>query len=195
MVKGGGQAINNNANSASVNRIFAEDSSNPYFLQNGDHPGLVLVSHPLSGSNYNTWSRAIVMALTAKNKLGFVDNSIARPSPNDLLYGAWNRCNSMVTSWILNAVVREIVDSLMYMSTCHEVWVDLRDRFQQSNAPRIYQIKKLLSALSQGSLSVSSYYTKLRTLWDELKDYQPVSVCHCGSMREWVNYHNQDCVM
>ncbi|XP_075515626.1 uncharacterized protein LOC142550282 [Primulina tabacum] len=151
MVKCGGQAINNNANHASVTRTFAEDSSNPYFLQNGDHPSLILVSHPLSGSNYNTWSRAIVrpwpcpqtlqsqfldsdqlalthrtsprqesgvcafpgfdpstswhigilgltaivMALTAKNKLGFVDNSIPRPSPDDLLYGVWNRCNSM----------------------------------------------------------------------------------------------------
>ncbi|XP_073042306.1 uncharacterized protein [Primulina eburnea] len=86
-------------------------------------------------------------------------------------------------------------DSLMYMSTCHEVWLDLRDRFQQSNAPRIYQIKKLLSGLNQGSLSVNSYYTKLRTLWDELKDYQPASVCQCGSMKDWVNYHNQECVM
>ncbi|XP_073317219.1 uncharacterized protein [Primulina huaijiensis] len=137
----------------------------------------------------------MAMALTAKNKLGFVDNTITLPSPDDLLYGAWNRCNSMVTSWILNAVVREIADSLMYMSTCREVWLDLRDRFQQSNAPRIYQIKKLLSAFNQGSLSVSSYYTKLRTLWDELKDYQPASLCHCGSMKDWMNYHNQECVM
>ncbi|XP_075500055.1 uncharacterized protein LOC142538628 [Primulina tabacum] len=129
----------------------------------------------------------MAMALTARNKHGFVDNTVARPSPNDLLYCAWVRCNSMVTSWILNAVAREIDDSLIYMPTCHEVWIDLCDWFQQSNAPRIYQIKKLLSAFSQGSLSVSSYYTKLRTLLDELRDYQLAFVCNCGLMKDWVN--------
>lgn len=154
-------------------RPVVEDSSSPYFLHNGDHPGLVLVSHPLSGNNYNTWFRAMNMALIAKNKLGFVDGSIPQPTSEDLLYGAWRRCNSMVISWILNSVFREIADSLMYIPTVYEVWIDLRDRFHQSNAPRIFQIKRLLNALQQGSLDVSAYYTRLRTLWDELKEFQP----------------------
>ncbi|KZV43138.1 hypothetical protein F511_07953 [Dorcoceras hygrometricum] len=127
-----------------------EDSSSPYYLHNGDHPGLLLVSI---------------------------------------------RCNSMVISWILNSVPGDIADSLMYMQTAEEIWSDLYDRFHESNAPRIYQIKKLLSGLQQGSMDVSSYYTKLRTLWDELRDYQPTSACTCGSMREWLNYQNQECVM
>ncbi|XP_075492397.1 uncharacterized protein LOC142530447 [Primulina tabacum] len=120
MVKG-----NNMANNQ-PNRSVLEDSSSPFFLQNGDHPGLLLVSHQLTGSNYNTWSRSFSMALTAKNKLEFVDGDIIRPQVNDQLFGAWNRCNSMVISWILNSVSKEIADSLMYFSTAHEVWIDLR---------------------------------------------------------------------
>ncbi|KAJ9701533.1 hypothetical protein PVL29_006756 [Vitis rotundifolia] len=89
----------------------AEDSGSPYFLHSGDHPGLFLVSHQLTGSNYNTWNRAMIMALTAKNKLGFVDGSLPRPPTIDLLFAVWNRCNSMVTSWILNVVSRDIADS------------------------------------------------------------------------------------
>lgn len=58
-----------------------------------------------------------------------------------------------------------------------------------------FKSKKLLSVLQQGSLDISAYYTKLRTLWDELKDYQPVSSCNCGAMKEWTCYHNQECVM
>ena len=53
-----------------------EDVSSPFFLHNGDHPELILVSHHLTESNYNTWSRAMAMALTAKNKIGFVDLNI-----------------------------------------------------------------------------------------------------------------------
>ncbi|KZV52009.1 hypothetical protein F511_43798 [Dorcoceras hygrometricum] len=137
----------------------------------------------------------MIVALTAKNKLGFIDHSIDHPRPEDLLYGSWIRCNNMVISWILNSVTRDIADSLMYMQTAEEIWTDLYDRFHESNAPRIYQIKKLLSGLQQGSMDVSAYYTRLRTLWDELRDYQPTSACTCGSMREWVNYQNQECIM
>lgn len=81
---------------------------------------------------------------------------------------------------------------MLYISTGYEIWNDLRDRFQQSNAPRIFQIKKLLTGLHQGSMDINMYYTKMRTLWDELK---PISVCHCGSIKEWLDYHNQECVM
>lgn len=133
------------------------------------------------------------MALTAKNKLTFFDGSYSRPQLDDLLYGACNRCNSMVISWFLNSVSREVADSLMYISTTSEVWTDLRDRFHQSNAPRIFQLKKLLTGLKQSAMDVNAYYTKLRTLWNELKDFQPVSVCNCGSMKDWVNYQNQEC--
>lgn len=122
------------------------------------------------------------MALTAKNKLGFVDRTILQPPIDDLLYGAWLRCNNMVISWILNSVSREIADSLMYIPTASEMWIDLHDRFLQSNAPHIFQIKNLLTDLHQGT-DVSAYYTRLRTLWDELKDFQPIAPCHCGSMK------------
>ncbi|XP_073159160.1 uncharacterized protein [Henckelia pumila] len=181
-----------NANNQ-ANRAISEDTSSLYFLQSGDHPGLMLISTPLSGNNYNIWSRAMHMALTAKNKFGFVDGTIVQPKPDDLLYNAWVRCNSMAVSWILQAIVRDIAESLMYMSTAHEIWTDLKDRFHESNAPKIFQIKKLLSSLQQGSLDESSYYTKLRTLWDELRDFQPVSACRCGSAKEWTDYCSQEC--
>ena len=54
-----------------------DDYGSPYFLNNGDHPAISLVSHHLTGSNYNTWSRAMSLALNAKNKLGFVDGIIS----------------------------------------------------------------------------------------------------------------------
>ncbi|KAL6331522.1 hypothetical protein AAG906_011462 [Vitis piasezkii] len=56
-----------------------EDHSSPYFLHNGDHPSLSLVSLSLagSGSNYHSWRRSMVTALNAKNKLGFIDGTIS----------------------------------------------------------------------------------------------------------------------
>jgi predicted YcjX-like family ATPase len=45
------------------------DCSNPLYLHNGDNPGSNLVSQLLTGENYYTWSRSMLMALTAKNKV------------------------------------------------------------------------------------------------------------------------------
>ena len=94
----------------------------------------------------------------------------------------------MVTSWLLNAVSKEIVNSLFYLESAHAVWADLHERFHQSNAPRIFQIKQQLHGLSQGSLDVNTYYTQLKILWDELKNYQLVPICHCGGMKDWMDY-------
>ena len=77
----------------------------------------------------------------------------------------------MVHSWIVNALSPEISNSVIYYSTAHEVWEDLRERFSQSNAPRIFEIQRDIAYLRQEQLSVSTYYTKLKALWDELASY------------------------
>jgi hypothetical protein len=50
-----------------------------YYLHHGDSPGSVLVSQILLSENYHTWSRLMIIALTAKNKIGFIDGSITKP--------------------------------------------------------------------------------------------------------------------
>ena len=128
------------------------------------------------------------MALNAKNKLGFmdgsisqqlgfIDGSISQPSPDEPTAGVWSRCNSMVISWLLNAVFKDIAGSLLYLDTAQAVWANLHDRFRQSNPPRIFQIKQQLHGLTQGSLDLSTYYTCLKILWDE--HYKPVPVYNC----------------
>ena len=167
----------------------------PFYLSNSDHPGLNLVSTQLVGNNYNTWSRAMTMALVAKNKFCFVDGTISRPSVNDSLYVLCSRCNDMVMSWILHVVSKEIADSIMYIDNGVDVWNDLHDRFHQSNGPRIFQIKQQLNGLSQGSNDVSSYFTKLKTLWEELREFRPVSACSCGGLKHLMEFQQQEYVL
>ncbi|XP_024200483.1 uncharacterized protein LOC112203795 [Rosa chinensis] len=81
----------------------------------------------------------------------------------------------MVHSWIINTIDPEITDSVIYYPTAHEVWEDLRERFSQGNAPRIFEIQREIACLRQEQMSVSAYYTKLKGLWDELATYSEVS--------------------
>jgi hypothetical protein len=80
------------------------------------------------------------------------------------------------------------------------MWNDLRDRFSQQNGPRIFQIQKAISAMSQEDKSVSSYFTALKGLWDELLIYRPLLVCLCGKcscgvLKTLTEYHHQEYVL
>ncbi|XP_050104661.1 uncharacterized protein LOC126584269 [Malus sylvestris] len=57
-----------------------DDPNHPMYLHHSDQPGAILVPQPLNEENYETWSRAMTMALSAKNKEGFIDGSISRPN-------------------------------------------------------------------------------------------------------------------
>ncbi|KAL5542133.1 hypothetical protein UlMin_009843 [Ulmus minor] len=139
----GGSGINNNrfADLETNDRTPSEDSSSPYFLSNKENPGLFMVSAHLIGSNFNSWNRAMSMALVAKNKLCFVDGSIDKPTIDDPVYGSWSRCNSMVMSWIFHSVSKDIAEIIMYLDNVVDMWSDLYDKFHQGNTPRVFQIK------------------------------------------------------
>jgi hypothetical protein len=173
---------------------MSESFINPYYLHHGDSPGSVLVSLPLDGDNYHTWSRSMIMALTAKNKLGFMDGSIIKPVATASTYLPWIRCNTMMLSWILNSVSKDIAASVIYLNTAEEIWLDLKERFSQKNGPRIYQIQKSISSLSQENLTISTYYTKLKALWEELNNYRPISACSCGAQKSALEYFQQESV-
>ncbi|XP_074347554.1 uncharacterized protein LOC141686415 [Apium graveolens] len=107
------------------------------------------------------------------------DGSLVKPASNTALYAFWHRCNDMVLSWLLNSISNDIRDIVVYFSTAQEIWDDLSVRFSQGNVPRIFQLKKELTALTQGSMSITAYFTKLRTLTDELNALSPIPKCIC----------------
>jgi hypothetical protein len=64
-------------------------------------------------------------------------------------YGSWKRCDTMVLSWILNSLSKEISASVIYLDTSIEVWKDLNEKFSQSSGPRVYQLQKAIASLNQ----------------------------------------------
>ncbi|XP_058209840.1 uncharacterized protein LOC131322514 [Rhododendron vialii] len=172
----------NKSESKTSQREATLDVSNPYSLHHSDHPGMILVSKLIEGDNYSTWSRAMRIALSAKNKICFVTGSIKPPSSTDATFPLWQHCNDMVLSWLLNSIHPDIATSVIYAETSVEVWADLQERFSQGNDSRIYQIKQEIGEHRQGQQSISVYYTKLKALWDELSSYHQMVICTCGGL-------------
>ncbi|CAN1279450.1 hypothetical protein LINPERPRIM_LOCUS17028 [Linum perenne] len=128
---------------------------------------------------YHIWSRSISLALSIKNKMAFFDGSLPAPTSDDAGLSAWNRCNFVVLSWILNTVSEDIAQSLISYENAADFWNDLKQRFSQCDAIRIADIQTRISSCDQGSSTVSQYFTNLKVLWEELLQYRPIPACDC----------------
>ncbi|KAK9664574.1 hypothetical protein RND81_14G052800 [Saponaria officinalis] len=164
----------------------------PLSIQSSDHPGMKLVSHIFEGTGFGNWKRSMLIALSAKNKIGFIDGTQPKPSSSSITVNAWQRCNDMVFSWILNALSSEIADSVLYCESAKDVWSELEDRYGQSNGAQLYAVQKKLSDFSQGNDSITSYFTKIKSVWDEIEamGMNPVCscTCTCGSKKKQIKY-------
>jgi hypothetical protein len=174
--------------------IHDQSNTDPCVIHHSDNPATVLVTPLLTVDNYGSWSRAVTMTLRAKNKFGFVDGTLPCPTKADDI-SKWRRCNDIVASWILNSVSTEIRPRILYADTAAQIWTDLKDRLSQSNAPKIYQLKQSISALKQEGMTVSLYFTQLKSLWDELHSIAPINPCICGNAKSIIDQQNQDRAM
>ncbi|KAF7843884.1 Integrase, catalytic core [Senna tora] len=145
-----------------------------------------LVISQLTSTNFLGWSTAIKTALEAKGKLGFIDKSIEEPTDEED-YWKWKKADSMVKSWIVNSMTKELADFFVYCRTTRELWDELEDRFGKACGPLLYQIQREVASTEQGSDSLVTYYGKLRKWWDELDRLKPTPRCTCGGCKCGIN--------
>lgn len=155
------------------------DVNHPYFLSSSDNPGMTLTTIVLNEHNYSQWSRSMEIALSSKMKLGFVDGTNLKPVSGSPLISYWNRCNHMVISWLLDSVFADIRNSIVYMDSSHSIWTELTIRYAQSNLPKLFNLRKEIAQLSQGSMSITAYDTKYKTPTDELESLTSRPKCDC----------------
>ncbi|RDX63718.1 hypothetical protein CR513_57818, partial [Mucuna pruriens] len=160
-----------------VNHIA--DFTNPFFIHPNENPGSILVPSLLNGENYHQWLRAMKMSLKLKNKLQFVDGTLSKPTSDDPNYMAWNRCNTLVLSWIINSLDPTIAQSVLWTESALEVWNDLRDKYYQGDVFRICELQEEIYSLKQGDLSIAQYFTHMKALWQELRNLRPIPSCTC----------------
>lgn len=155
------------------------DINHAFYLHSSDSPGMGLVGSTFDGRGYQGWKRSVLIALSAKNKLGFITGTHPSPAPTSPDLQLWSRCNDMVTSWLLNSLSKEIADSVIYSRTAKELWMSLEHRFGQSNGAKLFHLKKELNRLVQGTNNIAGYFTKLKRLWDELASLDSQDKCTC----------------
>ncbi|KAH0775937.1 hypothetical protein KY290_007348 [Solanum tuberosum] len=155
------------------------DTGSHFYIHPSDSPGAVLVPVPFNGTGFHSWRRSVLRSLSVKNKLVFINGECKRPDANHSTYRQWVRCNNMVTSWILNSLGRDIAESVENVNDALELWTELEDRYDQTNGAKLYQTQKEINNLNQGILDITTYYTRMKKLWEELNNLCILSQCNC----------------
>jgi len=175
-------------------QVVQSNTDSPYYVHPSESPSFVLVAPLLDGSNYLAWHRSMKRALGAKNKLSFVGGSIPIPPTDDLNHSAWDRCNYLIHSWILNYVSPQIAQTIVFHEYAIDVWIELQERFSKVDRVRIASLRTAINNLKQGAKSVLEYFTELKSLWEELNSRRQMPMCtcthpcHCESMRSARNF-------
>ena len=64
----------------------------------------------------------------------------------------------------MNAVVKDIGQSILFSATARDVWVQLEQHFGETDDTKVFQIQTDLCVISQGHLSVTEYFTQIKKL-------------------------------
>lgn len=135
------------------------------------------------------------IAFSSKIKQGFINGTCVQPDLTSSLYEHWSRCNHFVTSWILNTVSAEFMQSLEHWRgeecwiTAKDLWDVIKIVINKNKISKICNLRKEIASLTQGNLSLTAYYTKFRALTDELDVQIRSFKCTCGECTITVNAH------
>ncbi|RVW20339.1 hypothetical protein CK203_116414 [Vitis vinifera] len=135
-----------------------ENSNHPLFLHHSDQPGAVL----MAPSN--------------------------RPTHNPNEQQQWDRCNILVKTWLLGAISKEISNSVIHCKDARTMWLELQERFSHTNTVQLFNIENAIHECAQGTGTVTSFFTKLKGLWDEKDALCGFPPCTCATAAEVKTY-------
>lgn len=167
------------------NNTTIDSTQNPssvYYLHPSDSASSKLVSIVFDGTCYSDWRRSMIISLDAKNKTSFIDGTLPKPAAGSRDERAWLRCNNMVTGWIIASLERHIAKSIMYFKIASDIWNDLEARFGNPSSSQLYRLQEqLINVFQEPNMSVAEYFTRVKSLWDEIDDLRPLPDCTCNS--------------
>ncbi|PWA81457.1 ribonuclease H-like domain-containing protein [Artemisia annua] len=103
------------------------------------------------GKNGKHVMLVVVLALHTRNKLGFINGKCVR-DPTDVLYQTkWDRCNSMVLSWILGCISQDLYKGQVFSVNAKSVWYELNETYSKQDGSVIYNLHHKIYTLTQSA--------------------------------------------
>ncbi|XP_010507211.1 PREDICTED: uncharacterized protein LOC104783806 [Camelina sativa] len=163
----------------------------PYQLNASDNPGALISSVILQEDNYAEWATELKNSLQAKQKLGFIDGSVPKPTTEPEL-ASWRAANSMIIGWICTSIDPKLRSTVSFITDASTLWVSLRSRFSVGNGVCKQVLKDDIAACKQNGQSVMEYYCRLSKLSEELHNYNTGRQCTCAAAPDIAKERGED---
>lgn len=75
----------------------------------------------------------MILALRAKDKLGFINSNVNIPIVGRTEHEKWMRVDSMVSTWTVNSILKELIEAFLYTNSAKDIWLEFEERFGESN--------------------------------------------------------------
>ena len=89
----------------------------------------------------------------------------------------------------MNFVSKILLKGIAFASTALSVWTDLKERFDIVNGSRIFHLHREIHTLTQYTLTIADYFSKLSNLWDEFDALIPCPSCPCPESRKFGEHY------
>jgi len=109
---------------------------------------------------------------------------------NDVLARQWDRCNSIVLTWILNSISEELYMGHVFSKLACDVWTELKETYNKIDGSVVFDLYQKINSISQNGMFVSEYYHKLNVMWRQLDQILQLPTCVCEASREFNDFNS-----
>ncbi|GJT88433.1 hypothetical protein Tco_1070150 [Tanacetum coccineum] len=130
-----------------------------------------------------------VVSIDMNDPLYLHSNDTNDPETQPFLAEQWERCNSVVLTWILNCVSPELFIGQVFSSNAKQIWDELTKTYDKIDGSVIFNLHYKINTVSQNGSKLSDYYHKLNSLWKEYDVMVQLPICTCdgaGSYKDHV---------
>jgi hypothetical protein len=139
------------------------------------------VTEKLARNNFPLWKAQVLSAIKGAQVAHYLDKNTpvppestpsAKDKPDDLVpnpeYATWIAKDQQMLNYLLSSLSREIFTQVATHSTVVELWAAIEAMFASQSHSRIINTRMSLATASKGTSSIAEYYSKMKTLVDEM---------------------------
>ncbi|VFQ65869.1 unnamed protein product [Cuscuta campestris] len=119
-------------------------------------------------TNFPIWQRQVRSTLIGLDLLGYVDGTLAAPSPTDSTYSVWFRQDQTIVGALLGSCTDTIQPLISNVSTARDAWLNLHSSFASASRGHVLALKSKLGKNPRGNRSINDYLHEMHSIANDL---------------------------
>ncbi|KAI4316114.1 hypothetical protein L6164_024126 [Bauhinia variegata] len=111
-------------------------------------PVAVPIGIKLEDTNYGLWSQVVEIYIFGRDKWGYINGDLPRPSETNPNFRKWRTENVVVKGWLINSMDPKLIGSYIRFPTAKAVWDAIATTyFDGTDTSQVYDLKRTVTRL------------------------------------------------